>query len=1008
MISFKLTKRAPGRLLSIGALPFLLFSIFLSSCQKVETISFSTASNDAVKAKTIDYQFQFQNDQLTLDLPNGETTSIDFGQSFNLISEESQTAEVNLQAADASYDLKLYTKDQKHVAYDFILKAGIDPSNIQMEIKDHQGLSIDETGNLLIALPGGKIRHSTPFSYQIIEEKTVEIESKYHINGDKVGFLLGDHNDEFPVVIDPEIKYMASEIETAELTPPMPDPIPNDQCSDCTEPDEFDECSFTIPNIPAHQTYNLNCENLNWGAVVGGSDDDSESVTENIKIVGPGTVTLPKSLKILSNVTVHVENACIVIEGGSLLLEADDAKFVLTNSTLRLATGNSGDIQLIKAGNVFYGENSTVLVENGNIQVKSEDDLRFIFKDGVIRTKGNFQQDADPSASDKLSTVCITDSEVEVGDEKANGTFSVGVSTGANFQNNGGQRYLKNVCLNVTEDMQLNSGGTDYLINVCAEIGDSDNGSDNGHHFTNLGNLSDDETGSYDIAEGNSHIIGSNFIVAENIIFQTGNTKVCDVSYANLNGNFQVKSGHTLEGCGLCLWIVDGNIQNDGSWTATVFGYDLEMGGSNYLTGGGDALLEGGTGVSNEAFVVNCFDDCCDRQPECDLEITQVEESICFLDDDESTSQFTLDFTVSFMNNQCGTDLTVQVKDDENNVVYEDTFSPCSGSSKDYSVELPADATSGTIMVTQGICMVTETYTAPGPCDECDLGPFAYPGPYCFNNGNGIPSPKPAADGNGTYSICDEDGQVIVGGVNAITGEVIVSDLEPGDYIVKYLEDGTGCSAEAPITIIGGTTPTISRSIGDPVVCKDDADDITFSPDLGFTGGTWMFFADDVMISESTANTFGPFTVAGDEITFDPQAATDLVQYSAKYTFNDGTCDFVVIELFSVFSGCDDCEIGPPSVSIGEEFCVGQDGGFDVSSFAAAVPTSDQGFAIVGSDDNILALFSDGDEATVEANIITYLEGLEVGSYCIYGYAYDNLTNGTDIASCIASISSGD
>ncbi|MCC7504783.1 MAG: SprB repeat-containing protein, partial [Saprospiraceae bacterium] len=499
---------------------------------------------------------------------------------------------------------------------------------------------------------------------------------------------------------------------------------PNNSCTpECNIPQPFSQCSFTIPTIAPAQTVTGYCGNSTWASVVTWNPDPQD-IQNDVKIVGSGTITIPASNNLIlkSAKTIHLVGVCLIIEAGNLQFDNDNAKFVLENGALILeGTVGSGSIQLSKNGNVFYSDNSLVQVENGNIQVASGADNRFIFNNGTLRTFGDFNQDGDIPDPAKTTTVCISNSVVEIGDEGANGKFNstTNQTSSANWTNIGGQRYLEDVCLNVTENFQLQGGGEDRIVDVCAEIGDQDNGSNNGHHYGNLGILSNDETGNFQNDEGTSHIYHSSFIVAQNIQFGTGTTKVCDVDFANLNGSFQVQSGHLLSGCGLCLWIVNGNIQSaaNSNWTATVFGHILQMsGGTNFLTTSyGMTLWENGQNQSGQ--VPNCFSSCCSDNPACDLNIHNVVVSPCNYNTGTNTSEATLSFTVSWLNSQCGQNLTVTVKNSLNQIIFTETISSCGINSKNYSITIPSDGTTGSIMASLGNdCMTSTSYIAPPPC----------------------------------------------------------------------------------------------------------------------------------------------------------------------------------------------------------------------------------------------------------------------------------------------------
>jgi hypothetical protein len=108
------------------------------------------------------------------------------------------------------------------------------------------------------------------------------------------------------------------------------------------------------------------------------------------------------------------------------------------------------------------------------------------------------------------------------------------VEVGQNFQLSEGVRYLEDVCLVVDENYQ-NAKGMDTLIDVCALIG-----------ADNSGNFQNDSDSSMHIEDSEFHLP---------------------------NGDFQNASSATLTGNINAIWCENGNLQNDGSWSAQVAAY---------------------------------------------------------------------------------------------------------------------------------------------------------------------------------------------------------------------------------------------------------------------------------------------------------------------------------------------------------------------------------------------------------------------------------------------------
>jgi len=258
------------------------------------------------------------------------------------------------------------------------------------------------------------------------------------------------------------------------------------------------------PGALAPTSYDIDVEavgTISWSSLVG---KDPEKITNKIRITGNGTVIIPNS-----NLKLEGSDAAVVIEG------------------------------------------ATLLIENGDIQIESSG-AKFIMNNGVLRTHGNVQQKPN-------SILAITDSEVEIGDEVANGIFTNDGNSGtsANFQNDGGYRYLNNVCLNITHDYQLEStgsgiglSGVDVLINVCMEVGDR-----GANHATptDFGVADGDDSGNFQ--NSNRMFIHDSSIVIANGDFQnnSGTITFCNLrTKLNKSGNFQNNDG-TFRGEDLCV-----------------------------------------------------------------------------------------------------------------------------------------------------------------------------------------------------------------------------------------------------------------------------------------------------------------------------------------------------------------------------------------------------------------------------------------------------------------------
>lgn len=231
----------------------------------------------------------------------------------------------------------------------------------------------------------------------------------------------------------------------------------------------------------------------------------------------------------------------------------------------------NSDLLLKAAGAVLVVDGLTLQVRNGNFKLETAG-ARAIFTDAVLRVSGNTSVTGSIAVMPQTS-LCMTNCEVEIGDEEANGYFSSGGnSTSADFQNEGGYRYLESVCLNITHDLQLSSngngtaagGGLDVFINVVAEIGDRGPTHASASAF---GVFEGDDSGN--LSNSNRmEMYNSAFIVANgNVQNNSSSTMIAHATSFKLNnGNFQ-NSG-TLNGSDICVGADDEIQQGSGSWQA--------------------------------------------------------------------------------------------------------------------------------------------------------------------------------------------------------------------------------------------------------------------------------------------------------------------------------------------------------------------------------------------------------------------------------------------------------
>ena len=98
-------------------------------------------------------------------------------------------------------DMKYY-ENQGSLEYDFILSPGANYRTIAWNIEGAKSLTLDENGQLLIETPFGTIAEAAPIAYQ----GETEIEAAWNLNGNTIGFEIGDFDETKTLIIDPIVR----------------------------------------------------------------------------------------------------------------------------------------------------------------------------------------------------------------------------------------------------------------------------------------------------------------------------------------------------------------------------------------------------------------------------------------------------------------------------------------------------------------------------------------------------------------------------------------------------------------------------------------------------------------------------------------------------------------------------------------------------------------------------------------------------------------------------------
>jgi len=97
----------------------------------------------------------------------------------------------------------VFTTTETDLKYDFIIAPGASPERISYTYEGADRIHIDDSGRLRLTTVSGELVEDAPFSYQEKGGETVEIASRYHVDGTTLGFHVEDHDPTLPLIIDP-------------------------------------------------------------------------------------------------------------------------------------------------------------------------------------------------------------------------------------------------------------------------------------------------------------------------------------------------------------------------------------------------------------------------------------------------------------------------------------------------------------------------------------------------------------------------------------------------------------------------------------------------------------------------------------------------------------------------------------------------------------------------------------------------------------------------------------
>jgi hypothetical protein len=103
----------------------------------------------------------------------------------------------------------VYHGNQRQLEYDFVIQPGKDYRQISFTFEGADKLKVEpETGDLLVSVGEQTVRQRKPVTYQEVDGERREIESSYKvIEGERVAFWVGTHDQKKMLIIDPVLVY---------------------------------------------------------------------------------------------------------------------------------------------------------------------------------------------------------------------------------------------------------------------------------------------------------------------------------------------------------------------------------------------------------------------------------------------------------------------------------------------------------------------------------------------------------------------------------------------------------------------------------------------------------------------------------------------------------------------------------------------------------------------------------------------------------------------------------
>ncbi len=102
----------------------------------------------------------------------------------------------------------IFRGEQEHLEYDFEISGGRDPGVISLAFEGAESIQVDQRGDLIVRAGGKEIRQPKPLAWQITNGRKRFVTVSYRIDASRrIGFDLGRHDPNSPLVVDPRVVF---------------------------------------------------------------------------------------------------------------------------------------------------------------------------------------------------------------------------------------------------------------------------------------------------------------------------------------------------------------------------------------------------------------------------------------------------------------------------------------------------------------------------------------------------------------------------------------------------------------------------------------------------------------------------------------------------------------------------------------------------------------------------------------------------------------------------------